>query len=120
MMGLKDVEVKDGILTAMTSSTDPAFSSPALKIRANRYTRVVMDMRVSKGSSMQLFFMTSGATNYTEPASSVAQTKADGEFHEYSFNVGRNENWGGCLTGMRFDPSSAEGALLEIRSIRLE
>ena len=120
MMGLKDVEVKDGILTAMTSSTDPAFSSPALKIRANRYTRVVMDMRVSKGSSMQLFFMTSGATNYTEPASSVAQTKADGEFHEYSFNVGRNENWGGCLTGMRFDSSSAEGALLEIRSIRLE
>jgi len=120
MMGLKDVAVKDGILTAVSTSADPAFSSPELKVRANRYSKIIVDMRVSKGGPCQIFWTTSEMPRHNEPASAHATTKADGEFHEVVFNVGKNEWWGGCLTNLRFDPAAAEGVKIEIRSIRLE
>jgi hypothetical protein len=36
------------------------------------------------------------------------------------FNLGGNEHWGGCVTGLRFDPIGAEGVAIEIRSLTLE
>lgn len=120
MMNLAQVEVKDGVLRAVSTSNDPAFTSPALKIRASKFLKVIVDMRVSKPGGMQLFFTTSSSPRTTEPASVHTTTVADGEFHPCVFEVGKNEYWGGCVTGMRLDPTALEGVSIEIRSIRLE
>jgi len=118
-MGLREVQLKDGILCAVSQTNDPAFISGPLKIRANRFTRVIVEMRVSKPGIAQLFW-TSPTMSTNEPASVHATTRADGEFHQFIFEVGKNEYWGGCLTGLRFDPCGEEGVRIEIRRIALE
>jgi hypothetical protein len=120
MMGLGKAEVKDGILSATSTTHDPAFRSPALKVRASRLSKVVIEMRVSKPGTAQLFWTSSSAPQATESASVKTPAVADGAFHPYTFEVGSSEYWGGCLTGLRLDPTGEEGALVEIRSIRME
>ena len=120
MMGLVNVEVKDGILRAVSNTNDPAFRSPALKVRAGHFSRVVVEMKVSQAGGAQLFWTTASAPGTSEAASTKVATVADGQFQPYTFEVGKNEYWGGCLTGMRLDPSAAEGVTVEIKSIRLE
>jgi hypothetical protein len=119
-MGLEGVAVKDGVLRATSITPDPAFSSPRLEIRANRFTRVVVEMRVSKPGGLQLFWTTASEPSSSERASLHATTQADGEFHRYTFEVGLTEYWGGCVTGLRLDPTNAAGVTVEIRSIGLE
>jgi hypothetical protein len=120
MMGLDKIEVKDGILRAVSVTNDPAFASPALKIRANRFSKVIVDMKVSAPGGAQLFWSTSAIPRTSEGASVKAPTVGDGQFHAYTFEVGKNDYWGGCLTHLRLDPAVAEGVTVEIRSIRLE
>jgi hypothetical protein len=120
MMNVDGVGVRDGILRAVSTSSDPAFTSPALKIRASRFAKVVIEMRVSKPGGAQLFWTTSAMPHANEPASAHVTTVADGEFHPCTFEVGKSEYWGGCLTGMRFDPAVMEGVSIEIRGIWLE
>jgi hypothetical protein len=120
MMGVQDVRVEGGILRLTTITNDPALQSPALKVRANRYSQLVVEMRVSHASHAQVFWFTSSLPATSEAASAHAQVPADGQFHRVVFDVGRNETWGGCLTGFRFDPTGVEDATIEIRAIRLE
>jgi len=118
-MGLEKVETRGGVLHAVSSTSDPAFGSPALKVRANRFTKVVVEMRVSQSGGAQLFWCTS-STGTSEASSARLTTVADGQFHRYTFAVGKNEYWGGCVTSLRLDPTALEGVTVEIRSIGLE
>jgi len=108
------------VLRAVSSNPDPAFSSPALKIRASRATKVIVTMRVSKPGWAQLFWTTSSSPMTSEAASTSTAVTADGQFHDATFPVGTSEHWGGCVTSIRFDPIGAEATRIEIRSIRLE
>jgi hypothetical protein len=120
LMGIRDLRLKDASLCFTTTTGDPAIHSPALKIRASRYAKLVVQMRVSQTSDAQVFWSTSATPGMSESASIHAQAPADGRFHRLVFDLGGNEHWGGCLTGLRFDPTSAEGVLVEIRAIRLQ
>jgi hypothetical protein len=119
-MGCEQAEVRDGVLRLVTNSRDPALSSPTLKARCSRYTRVVVDMRLSSGGSAQLFWTTASYPRTQEAVSAHAQTVADGQFHRVVFEVGESEFWGGCLLGMRLDPTDQEGVTVEIRGVTLE
>ncbi len=119
-MGLAKQEFKDGVLRMVSDTADPAMSCPPLALRASRFTQVVVDMRVSQAGGAQLFWSTVAVPNANEPASISLQTVADGQFHRYVFEVGRNEYWGGCVKGLRFDPASAEGVTIEIRGIEVK
>jgi hypothetical protein len=77
-------------------------------------------MRISQPSDAQVFWSTSSTPGMSESASVHAQAPADGRFHRLRFDLGGNEHWGGCLTGLRFDPTSAEGVSVEIRAMGLE
>jgi len=79
-----------------------------------------VEMRISRTSDAQLFWSTSSAPGMSEAASLHAQAPADGRFHRLVFELGRSEHWGGCLTGLRFDPTSSEGVSVEIRDINLQ
>ena len=120
LMGVQDVRLKDASLCFTTTTNDPAIQSPALKVHASRYTKLVVEMRISQPSDAQVFWSTSSTPGMSESASVHAQAPADGRFHRLRFDLGGNEHWGGCLTGLRFDPTSAEGVSVEIRAMGLE
>jgi hypothetical protein len=119
-MGLADAKVVDGVLRARSITPDPAFSAPPLRIRGSKFTKVVVDMRVSQSDGAQLFWTTASDPRTSEAASAHVQTTADGEFRRYVFDVGANDYWGGCVTSLRFDPTNAAGVDIEMRSIGLE
>jgi len=119
-MGLAEAKVTDGVLHAKSITPDPAFSAPPLKIRGSRFTKVVVEMRVSQSGGAQLFWTTAAEPGTSEAASAHVQTTADGEFHRYAFDVGGKEHWGGCVTSLRFDPTNAAGVNIEVRRIELE
>ena len=56
----------------------------------------------------------------TEAASVVVPTVADGQWHTYTFAVGQNPHWDGCITSLRFDPATREGVTVELKSVHLE
>ena len=120
MMGTKDFSVTDGVLKFTAATSDPALSSPALRLRGSRFSRLVVEMRVSQASGAQVFWTNATVPHAAEHASAHAQAPADGQFHRLVFEVGQNEAWGGCITSLRFDPTSVAGAVVEIKSIVLE
>ena len=98
---------------------DSATSSPPLKLRGSKFTKVVVEMRVSQPGDAQLFWSTP-SQGASEAASLHVSAVADGQFHRYVFEVGRNEYWGGCITSLRFDPSDKAGVKIEIAGIELQ
>ena len=118
--GLDGVETRDGVLRGTSNSRDPVMSSPALELRASRYKRVIVEMRLSHPAGGAQLFWATTASGVSEAASVSVPTLADGRWHTYTFEVGQNPNWGGCVTAFRFDPTSEPGVTVEIKSIRLE
>jgi len=120
IMGISAPRTEGGVLRFTTATNDPALQSPALKVRASRYSRLVVEMRASQPGHAQVFWSTTSAPGASEAASAHAEVPADGQFHRVVFHLCGNEHWGGCLTGLRFGPTGAEGVRIEIRAIRLE
>lgn len=118
--GLDHAAVKDGLWSAVSSTTDPIMTIGGLKLRGNRFSKVTIDLRVSQPSVAQLFWTTTATPGAQESASVQVKALADGQFHRYTFEVGKNEYWGGCVTGFRFDPTSLSGVTVEIRSIEVQ
>jgi len=118
--GFVKTETNDGILRGLTDSRDPVTSSPALELRANRYARVLIEMRLDHPAGDAQLFWSTAAAGASEAASVRVPTIADNQWHTYVFEVGKNPNWGGCVTSFRFDPAAEPGVTVEIRSIRLE
>ena len=120
-MGLDHRELREGILRAASTDGDPAFASPPLKLRASRFGKVVVEMRLSQpAGAAQLFWSTVTAPQPGEAASVSLPTVADGRWHRYTFAVGNNPHWGGCITSLRLDPATREGVTVELKSIRVE
>ena len=119
-MGLDKVEVTKEGLRGVSNSSDPAVSGPPLKLRANQYSKVVVTMRVSQPGDAQLFWGTTSVVGATEASSLHAAIVADGQFHKYTFEVAKNEYWGGCVTSLRFDPGDKAGVTVEIAAVELE
>ncbi|MEI6499867.1 MAG: LamG-like jellyroll fold domain-containing protein [Armatimonadota bacterium] len=119
-MGLDQVSLKDGVWQSTSNAADSATTIGGLKIRGNRFSKVVVDMRVSQSGGAQLFWTSASVPGAQEAASATVETTADGQFHRYTFEVGKNDRWGGCLTGFRLDPAVASGVKIEIKSIELQ
>ena len=114
------MEARGGVLRGLTNGRDPVMTSPALELRANRYARLLVELRLDKpAGGAQLFWATASA-GVCEAASVAVPTVADGQWHTYAFDLAANPNWGGCITALRLDPASAPGVTVEIRSLRLE
>jgi hypothetical protein len=120
IMGFDNIEVRNGALCATSTTRDPAFSSPAIELRAGRYTNVVVEMRVNRPAGAAQLFWSTATTTPTDNSSALVDTIADNQWHSYTFAVGQHANWGGCITSLRLDPANAEGVTVEIRSIRVE
>ena len=119
-MGLAETRLQEDLLRAVSTTDDPAWQLPETRLRASRYMRAIVEMRLSRPGAAQLFWTTSSEPATSEPASVTVPVLADGQFHACSFPVGRNEHWNGCITSLRFDPTAASGVTVEVRAIRLE
>jgi hypothetical protein len=118
--GLDKVETTGGVLRGITSTRDPVISSPGVELRASRYARMRVEMRIDRPAGGAQLFWATTAAGVSEATSASVPTVADGQWHAYTFELGKNPNWGGCVTSFRLDPGSEPGVTVEIRSIRLE
>jgi hypothetical protein len=120
MMGLAQADVQAGTLRAVSNSADPAWQLSETRLRASRYRRWIVEMKLSRPGTAQLFWTTSSEPSTSETASASMPITGDGQFHTYVFDVGKNDRWAGCITSLRFDPTGEPGVSVEIRTIRLE
>ena len=120
MMGLAQVGVQGGTLRAVSNTGDPAWLLSGTRLRASRYRRGIVEMKLSRPGTAQLFWTTSSESSVSEAASTSVPIAGDGQFHTCSFEVGKNDHWAGCITSLRFDPTTEPGVGVEIRAIRLE
>ena len=124
MMGIGEFEAKDGKLRIVTSSTDPALSTPLGKVRARNYREVAIRIRITPPppaggtDTVQLFWQTT-TNQISEATAARVELKSDGQFHDYVIKVGENRRWRGRLAAFRLDPCSRSGATVEIDSIKL-
>ena len=125
LMGVSPLTAKDGVLSFVTTSADPALSVKLGKLRARRFSRLVLRMRVSpvpadgKEDKVQLFWE-KARTSANEAMSISIPVVADGQFHDYEFNLGAHKRYSGFLTMFRLDPLSRKGAKVEIASVELK
>lgn len=118
MMGIKDYKAADG-LTFTTSTRDPALERTMAPFSAKNVGRIVVRMRVPAGTpgGCQLFWSSGGTP--TEGTSLTLPLAADGQPHDYVFEVGASRAWRGRIARLRFDPCSSEGVNVSVARIRL-
>jgi hypothetical protein len=119
LMGIKDCKTGDAGLSFITRSKDPALARSFDPVRARRFERMVVRMKlpVSMNGGCQLFWSSGGTP--TEGTSLVLPLAADGEFHDYTFELNKARAWRGRVSYLRFDPCSANEVAIAIDSIRL-
>ena len=117
MMGLEHFQVRGGCMTARTATRDPAFSTH-VRFDARRFDRMIVRMKLDKGTRAQLFWRPHGAGE-SEQTSLAFATIPDGEFHEYLLELSAVKTWQGKIMGLRLDPNSEPGAHVQIDFIRL-
>jgi hypothetical protein len=121
LMNLSDVAVREGVLSATTTDRDPAFVSQPLELRASQATKVFVEMRLNRPvGAAQLFWSTVSMPKPNESTAVPVDTIPDGQWRRYEFPVGKNPNWSGCVTSLRFDPGDQKDVAVEIRAISVE
>jgi hypothetical protein len=122
MMGVADLTSVEGCLTLVTTTRDPALSTPISNLWARRYARVIVRARVDKTAaevgSLQLFWAT--LSHPIDEGSSVSVPLiADGEFHDYVLPVAGNPRWRGRIASFRLDTGSLAGLRIAIDRIAM-
>ena len=124
-MGLGDVAARGGVLSGRTTSRDPAFFSPPLQAKAEKFTTVTVRLKVRRldgtplKDTAQLFWHTNRLPA-SEASSVHFELITDGQWHDYQIPVAANRRWRGTITGLRLDPCNTAGVLVEISSIKLQ
>ncbi|MDR3197178.1 MAG: glycoside hydrolase family 99-like domain-containing protein [Planctomycetaceae bacterium] len=121
LMGIKNFKTENGNLIFETNH-DPAITINLDRIPATDWNCLIIRMKVSGTDSTehaQLFWSTVTSPIAEKNSLSVPVT-ADGQFHDYIFDLKSKKNWRRQITGLRFDPVNSENKKIEIESIRLE
>jgi hypothetical protein len=124
-MGLAEVGVRRGALAGRTNSRDPAFFSPAMQAKADKFSKICLRMKLTPAPGAQLndraqLFWRTSRLPESEAMSEVFAIHGDGQWHDYTLPVGANKRWRGLITGLRLDPCNQPGVQVEVESIRLQ
>lgn len=125
---LVDGAVKDGAFTALATGNDPSLTSPSLQVKAGGVPVVTVRMKLQNAGGagscnpgpVELFWRTGAKPDYTPAAKCRVEGTGDGEWHDYAFEVGKNENWTDTITGIRLDPCRTPGVKVSIGSVRFQ
>lgn len=124
LMGVADFQAENGAIRFRTTGSDPAIQATLGRIRAAEYRQLAVRMKITpahpedRNDMAQLFWSTATAS-VSEPTSVKLNFQADGQFHEYHFDLAANPRWRGRIQSFRFDPCTRSGATVEISDIRL-
>ncbi|MBC7328903.1 glycoside hydrolase family 99-like domain-containing protein [bacterium] len=118
MMGIGEFKVENGCLILKTSTNDPAINLPPVMLDAKDYGKIIIRMKVDKGSGGQVFWATN-VFPISEFTSQRFRLIADNQFHIYELDLTTNPAWMGKITQIRFDPTDSAGANVEIDYIKL-
>lgn len=122
MMGISDYKVESGVMSFVTSSRDPAISAALPKLRADKFSKLVIRLKeenVPEGKDVaQLFWDIGQGTS--EALSSRVDIIADGQWHDYTIDLKANPRWRGKIASLRFDPGNTQGVKVSIEEMRLE
>ncbi len=102
---LEDLSVDGGALVGTITGGDPYLVRTNLRAPADTCPIIVVRMKVGAGRNGQFYWGTDASPNTAEDKVVVFPLIADGEFHEYRFDLGTNSRWvGRTITTLRIDP----------------
>ena len=104
-------------LAGVSTGRDPIISGPAVRIPAERYPWLVVEMRTDQTDRPQLFWRTTTAA-MSENNSVRLDVPGDGKSHTHWVRLADRPYWTGLVTGLRFDPVNRPGVGFALRSIR--
>ena len=104
-------------LTGAATGSDVRISGPVVRIPADAFPWLVVEMRTSKPDRPQLFWSTTTAPA-SESNSIRFDVPGDGQFHTHRVRLADTPHWTGLITGLRFDPTNQPGVAFALRSIR--
>jgi hypothetical protein len=123
MMNIGDLRVEEGFLKFKTSSPDAALMTATPGLSAGLASRAVLRMRIvgaiSAGSIAQLFWSPEGSV-MNEATSVRVPLSADGEAHDYRFNLAANPRWKGSIATLRLDPCETQDVEILVDELRFE
>jgi len=116
-MGLADVKMENGALTARVTSGDPAFACP-VRMKTEDYKCLIVRMSIDGGNHGQFFWGGTGSP-VSERNSVSFKLIADGRMHEYTLELAPVGSWTGNLNQLRLDPTAGPpGAVVRLDSLR--
>jgi hypothetical protein len=122
-MNLTEPRIENRALTAMTTSNDPAFFGPPVRITAGRYRKIRLRMRLEAQGEpfedMAQVFWTTHSMGESEATSLKFPVRIDGQWREYVLSLTENSRWRGTVTRLRLDPCTRAGVKVQIGRIEL-
>jgi hypothetical protein len=104
---IASMTVDGGVLEGKISGGDPYLIRTLVRAEGDDYPVVRLRMRVTAGQGGQLFWTTESSPGFAEDKTVRFAIQADGEFHEYRLEPGRDPAWSGqTITGLRIDPGN--------------
>jgi len=105
------------LLKGTATGNDPIIQGPVIRIPAEKFPWLCVEMRTTQPDTVQLFWSTTTA-GVCENNSIRIDVPGDGQFHEHRVDLRRTLYWTGLITGLRLDPANKPGVAFEIRSLR--
>lgn len=114
--GFAEVSYDGGSFSAVTTGADATLSAGWVEIDASKLRNLEVKMKIDKPGEAQLFFR--GKNEQLSESKSVKIALIpDSNFHTYTVDLAANPAWRGTIQAIRFDPTSASGAKVEIAYI---
>jgi len=104
-------------LKGTSTGSDTRISGPVVRIPAEAFPWLVVEMSTSKPERPQLFWSTTTAGT-SENTSIRFDVPGDGKLHTHWVRLADRPCWTGLIKGLRFDPVNQPGIDFELRSIR--
>ena len=92
--------------------------SPKFTVDAAAFPRIEIRMKVSSGTTAQLFFVTAADPTEDGAKSSLFSVIGDGQFHTYTLDMSAVKGWNGTITQIRLDPTDTQTSV-EVDYIRM-
>lgn len=117
------VQFVDGTLRGKSINTDPGFLSPPLTLNADDISAIEVDLSVSSGTRMQLFWRSNLEETWSEDKSlslliNSQKFNFNGPRQRYRFDLKSSNQWAGKIFQFRLDPSDEAGAEIILDTFR--
>lgn len=120
--GFSEFQLTEEGLMAVVIGFDPYIHSPRVNIVAEKQFKVIVLAKIIGNASMlKLYWVSSRSPNWDEEKILSIFVKANGEWHEYVFDMSEHPHWSGIITGLRLDlePADCYATKIFIRCIKV-